>query len=144
MPKGELFIKDFASGTWLDAYDEWGMSMSDTGLSVLMTPVPNKEYLKSSSRLENGTRVIVNAKKDERSLTLPFHITAKTKELFFERYEKVCEILAQGNIWIKTKYQPNVVYKCVYINCSPFSQFIQQMAHFSLKLEEPNPADRSE
>ena len=144
MPLGELFIKDLETGVWEDTYKEWGMSLSDTGLSALMTPAPNKEYIKSSSRLENGVRVVVDAKKDERSLTLPFHITAKTKDEFFTRYEKLCQVLSRGDVWIKTKYQPNVVYKCVYKNCSQFSQFIQLMAHFSLKLEEPNPKDRSE
>lgn len=143
MPAGELFIKD-TSGLWQDTYEKWGMSMSDTALSKLMTPAPNKEYIENASRLEHGKRVIVNAKVDARKLSLPFHITANDKDLFFERYYALCQILESGNIWIKTKYQPNVVYKCVYINCTQFSQFVQQMAHFTLNLEEPNPKDRSE
>lgn len=143
MPKGELYIKDLG-GNWTDAYTEWGLSMSDTGLSSLMTPAPNKEYITDESRLEHGKRIIVDAKIDSRSLTLPVHITANSKEEFFERYGRFCEILAGGNIVLKTRFQPNIVYKCVYVNCSGFSQFVQEMAHFTLKLEEPNPTDRTD
>lgn len=143
MPKGELFIKD-VNGNWQDSYEAWGLSMSDTSLSALMTPAPNKDYIKNRSRLESGERCIVNAKKDSRSLNLSIHIKAKTKEDFFNKYNEFCKVLGSGNVWIKTKYQDGVVYKCIYINCPQFSQFMQGMGFFTLKLEEPNPDDRVE
>ena len=143
MPKGELFINKNANGDWQDAYINWGLSLSDTGLSVLMTPPSHKEYISDDSRLENGKRVIVDVKLASRSLSLPVHITASSKELFYQRYLSFCEELKKGELQIMTKYQPEVVYRCVYIDCKQYSQFRQQMAHFSLTLDEPNPANRS-
>ena len=136
--KGELYING------RDAYDIWGISMTDTSLSALMTPAPNKEYIENSSRLEHGKRVITdNAKVDERSLSLEIHLTAPTKDLFFERYLSFCEELKKGLLEIKTSYQKDVVYRMIYKSCSQFSQFMQGIGKFTLKLEEPNPENRN-
>ena len=142
MPRGELYLNKDANGDWQDAYDKWGLSMNDTGLSVLMTPAPHKEYITDESRLEHGRRIIVDSKIASRILNLPVHIKAPNKELFYQRYLSFCEVLEKGDIHIKTKYQPEIVYKCVYVDCKQYSQFRQEMAHFTLILEEPNPSDR--
>lgn len=138
MPKGELFING------KDAYTEWGLSMEVGGLSALMTPPPNKEFIENKSRIEHGKRVIVsNPKVDERDLNLPIHIRAITTDDFMTKYASFCEELRTGKLDITTKYRPNEVYRTTYINCSQFSQFRQQMAKFTLKLNEPNPYDRN-
>lgn len=143
MPVGELYINKDARGEWQDAYTTWGISFDQTALSTLMTPPPNKEYIENKSRLEHGKRVIVdNPKKDERSVTLTFNLTAKDEKQFFERYNSFCEELAKGVLHIKTKYQEDVVYKMAYKSCTQFSQLIREIARFSLKLDEPNPNDR--
>ena len=144
MPKGELFINKNVFGDWQDAYLLWGVSLTDMGMSAFMAPPPNKEYIVNDSRLENGRRVLVsNTKVASRDISLPIHIKAPSREIFYERYSLFCEELKKGSIWIKTKYS-DVVYKCVYRSCSQYTQFIQQMAHLTLKLEEPNPCDRIE
>ena len=139
MPKGELFINN------VDAYTQWGVSLSDTALSALMTPSANKAYITNKSRLEHGKRVIVNdTKVDERSITINIHLTAPNEQEFFNRYNKFCqEVLAQGVVDIKTKYQPNVVYHMIYESCTQFSQFMRGIAKFTLKLVEPNPNNRT-
>lgn len=139
MPKGELYING------IDAYDRWGVSLSDTALSALMTPAPNKAYISNKSRLENGKRVIINNPKvDERSVSINIHLTASNTQEFYNRYYAFCtEILAEGKIDIKTKYQENVVYHMVYESCTQFSQFMQGIAKFTLKLNEPNPNNRT-
>lgn len=138
MPKGELFING------KDAYVEWGLSMETGGLSALMTPPPNKELIENKSRLEHGKRVIASTNKlDERDLNLPIHITAISEEDFMSKYSSFCEELKNGKINITTKYRPNEVYRTNYMSCTQFSQFRQQMAKFTLKLNEPNPYDRS-
>lgn len=142
MPKGELYINKDSYGQWQDAFDTWGLSMTDMGLSALMAPAPNKEYVENESRLEHGKRVSTrNTKVAARELNLPVHITAKTKEEFFKSYLLFCQELQKGDIWIRTKYT-NDIYKCVYLNCSSFTLFVQSMAHFTLRLVEPNPTDR--
>ena len=135
---GELFING------KDAYTTWGISMDDTSLSALMTPAPNKDLVENKSRLEHGKRVITdNPKKDERNLTLQINLTAPDKDTFFRRYDSFCDEQETGVLEIKTKYQPTVVYKTIYQSCQQFSQFMQGIGKFVLKLNEPNPKNRN-
>lgn len=135
---GELFINE------KDAYTIWGISMDDTSLSALMTPAPNKELVENKSRLEHGKRIITaNPKKDERNITLQLNLTAPDKDTFFARYDSFCKELATGVLEIKTKYRPDIVYRTIYLSCQQFSQFMQGIGKFVLKLNEPNPSDRN-
>lgn len=137
---GDLFING------KDAYIEWGISLDDTSLSALMTPPPNKELIENKSRLENGKRLVIDdsiIKVDERTISLQINLTASTKELFFIRYNSFCEELKKGVIYIKTKYQPNILYRTIYLSCSQFSQFMQGIGKFTLRLNEPNPCNRN-
>lgn len=144
MPKGELFINKDIYGEWQDAYVLWGLSMTDMGLSSLMSPAPNKDYIENESRREHGKRVsTTNARVASRELSLPIHIKARTKEEYYQKYLAFCEELEKGVIVIKTKYS-NAVYKCVYKRCTQFTQYFQEIAYLTLSLEEPNPKDRSE
>ena len=144
MPKGELFINKDIYGEWQDAYEKWGLSMTDMGLSALMAPPPNKDYISNESRLEHGKRVsTTNAKVASRDLSLPIHIKAKTKEEFYKKYISFCGELKKGELFIKTKYSADV-YKCVYKRCGQYTQYFQEIAYLTLNLEEPNPTDRSE
>lgn len=137
--KGELYING------KDAYQTWGISMDDTSLSGLMTPPANKAFIENESRLQHGKRVVTaNPKLDQRNLTLQINLTATTETQFFARYSGFCKELATGVLRIKTKYQPGVVYKTIYLSCSQFSQFMRGIGKFSLKLCEPNPTDRTE
>lgn len=86
-----------------------------------------------------------NPRLDEREITLPFNMTAKDSDTFMTNYARFCEeVLAKGELVIRTRFQPNVWYRCIYLSCTQFSQFIQEMAKFSLKLNEPDPSDRGE
>ena len=137
---GELFING------KDAYVEWGVSMDTTSLSALMTPAPNKELPENKSRLLNGKEVLLKdglVKIDERQLTLSINLTARNEEQFFVRYGSFCQELSKGVLNISTKYQPGVTYKTIYKSCNQFSQFMRGIAHFSLRLDEPNPTDRT-
>lgn len=137
--KDELFING------KDAYLTWGISMDDTSLSELMTPPSNKAFIENESRLQHGKRVVpVDPKWDQRNLTLQINLTAATETQFLARYDGVCKELATGVLHIKTKYQPGVVYKTIYLSCGQFSQFMRGIGKFSLKLNEPNPNDRTE
>ena len=118
--------------------------MDTSSLSALMTPAPMKEFIENKSRLEHGKRVITSDPKiDERNISLTFNLTAKSEEQFFSRYNSFCEELATGVLYLRSKYQPNVVYKTIYLSCNQFTQFMRGIAKFSLRLVEPNPTDRS-
>ena len=138
MATGDFYINN------KDAYTTWGISMDTSSLSALMTPAPMKEFIENKSRLEHGKRVITSDPKiDERNISLTFNLTATSEEQFFSRYNSFCEELATGVLHIRSKYQPNVVYKTIYLSCNQFTQFMRGIAKFSLRLVEPNPTDRS-
>lgn len=135
MPQGELYING------KDAYATWGISMDMSSLSALMTPASQKELVENKSRLEHGKRVVTaNPKLDERNLTLTINLTAPDEDTFFTRYQSFCEELATGVLNIRTKYQPTVMYRTLYLSCSQFTQFMRGIASFSLKLCEYNPS----
>lgn len=139
MPKGELFING------IDAYENFGLSLTDGALSSLMTPPPNKSLIESAYRKLPGKRVIPkDVVPDARELNLEMHITAPDRSTFYQRYGDFCNELKKGVIVIRTSFQPDVYYRCVYLSCNQFSQFVEQLAKFSLKLSEPDPTNRDE
>lgn len=143
MPKGELYINQRANGEWIDAYDEWGISMSSTALSTLMTPAPNKELIENKSRLQHGKSVITKyPRKDERDITVAFNLSAPNETEFFRRYESFCAQLDSGILNIKTKYQPTKVYRTLYGSCTQLTEYQREMALFSLRITEPDPTNR--
>lgn len=138
--KGELTING------KDAFDTWGISLEDGAISTLMTPAQVKDYVSNESRLEHGKRVVVDSPKyDSRDITLEMHLIAKSKETFLENYANFCnDVLAKGVLHISTTYQTDVTYHCLYVSCTQFSQYQFGLAKFSLKLTEPNPANRTD
>lgn len=138
MPHGQLKINGF------DAYDYWGISLTTSSMSALMTPAPQKAFISNKSRNSSGKRSVQeNPQPDERQITLTLQLTAPTETEFFRRYESFCEQLATGVLNIETIYQPDIVYKMEYESCTQFTQFVRQMASFSLRLTEPDPTDRT-
>lgn len=134
MPKGQLFING------KDAYEEWGVSLSDTALSALMTPPPNKSLPENKSRALNGKSFVeIPRKIDERNVVLIINLTANNEQEFFRRYNSFCNELAKGKLEINTSFNPDKTYYMEYLSCSQFTQFMRGIANFSLKLNEPNP-----
>ncbi len=138
MPAGVLFINK------QDAYDTWGISMKETGLSALMTPSALKPRIENYYRVQHGKEVLnPQPRWEPRELTLEIHLFAKDNEEFLERYGDFCnDVLSTGELNIMTKYQPDVCYKCYYVSCSQFGEFNMRYASFALRLEEPDPTDR--
>lgn len=137
--KGDVTINSY------DAYARYGINLEDGAISTLMTPPPMKDFIENNSRLRHGKSVLAKLPKyDSREITLPFHLIAKSKDEFFKKYNLFCEeVLAKGRFELKTKFQTGVVYRLVYISCTQFSQYNQEMAVFALKVEEPDPTDRA-
>lgn len=108
-------------------------------------PAPVKQFIEGKSRLQDGKRVVKkNPKMDERTINLPITLTAKDESDFLDKYSKFCsEVLEKGYLDIIVEQQPSVVYRCIYEDCSQYTEFISEMAKFVLKLVEPNPKNRS-
>lgn len=136
--KGQVFIND------VDV-SEYGISLDSAALSTLMTPANLKDWVSNECRDEDGERYLKNyvPKQSKRDLTLNFNLLANDEDTFYARYAQFCELLNAGILNIRTKYQPSVVYRCIYVKCTQFSEFRQQMASFSLSLVEPDPTDRA-
>lgn len=156
MPHGELFFRKSASSSWVDVFDTYGISFTDASLSRLMTPAPNKEVIENKSRLQQGKRVVRDpsyVRKDERDVSLEMHMSAPNKATFWSRYSKFCrDFLDNGFFDIKhrditykeNETTKNYVFRMTYSSCEEFSEFIQQIAKFTLTLNEPDPSNRLE
>ena len=138
MPLGELKING------IDAYAKYRLSLEDGAKAVLMTPAPNKERAKNRSRLRHGEEIAGSLeRKDSREVSLPMHITAKTSEIGLSYYKLFCEVLDKGILDIEYSGLPDTVFHFRYISCSDFRTLYDELMKFTLKLEEPNPNDRT-
>ena len=165
MPQGQLYIKynsamtgitnanrynlsngvftQSNSGSYIDAYAQWGVSLDKEGLSQLMAPPPLKEYITNQSALENGVRVVGIPKVGSRELTLGMNISANTESIFLSRYTSFCSTLRLGTVSIITSFQPTVLYRFHFISCTQFAEYRLGVGKFMLRLSEFDPTSRS-
>lgn len=140
------FVQD-NTGDWVDTYEQWGVSFSDGAISALLTPAGNKAPVENESRLEHGKRVIKTrtyVKNKDRDLNLEMHLSARNKSDFFTKYDALCQqVFDNGFIDILSVFIADRVYKVTYDDCSQFRAFINGLAKYTLKVNEPNPKDRS-
>lgn len=129
----------------IDVRARYGITLAESGLAALRKPAPMKKFIESKSRLEHGKRIVrKNPRVDERSLILPINLTAASETDFLNKYNLfVTEVLETGWLQIVVSSQSTVVYKCEYEDCQQYSEFMQGIAKFLLKLTEPNPKDRT-
>lgn len=138
MPYGGLKINGY------NAFSTWRLTLSDGALAALLTPAPNKERARNSSRLRHGVEIAGSVeRKDSRELSLPCHITAPNFATGLSCYSSFCNILAGGTVDIELPdLMPDKIFRCKYISCSNFTSFRNEIMQFTLKLEEPNPNNR--
>lgn len=138
---GECFING------KDAYTTWGIYFGDESLTNLMTPAPMKQRAENKSALQDGKRIVSTANQrarvDERNVQLIFYLKAPNLEKFLRSYALFVEELQGGEINISTRYQPGTVYHCEYQSCNQFVQFNGRLGKFVLRLNEPNPKNRT-
>lgn len=144
MPAATTFIR-IPNGDWQDLYD-YGVSLSETAVSKLMTPAPNKDHTENESALQHGKRVMRDTtavKKKERNISLELNIYGKNQTDFLYNYGNFCNnILDKGFFDIKTIYVPNTVYRLTYLDCTQFEEFRLELGKFVLNVNEPDPTNR--
>nr|WP_308570834.1 hypothetical protein [uncultured Prevotella sp.] len=135
---GELYING------LDAFENWGVSLTDSSLTTLMEPEPLKDPVSNKSVSENGKQVRKEdtPKVDERDITLSLQMHAKDRSHLFSQLLAFKSELKKRRIEIRTRYEKDVIYRCDYTSCTQYKSFNRGIATFSLKLNEPNPANR--
>ena len=135
------------NGTWIDAYLRYGVSFTESSLSALTTPAPNKQPVENKNRTQHGKRVVRTTslvKKDDRDINIEMHLKANSTSQFWSRYDLFCtEQLDYGFMEIINGHIPTKEFRLTYINCTQFSEFMEQIAKFILRMNEPNPMDRS-
>ncbi len=144
MALGELDI--YVGGQWKDAYTQWGLSLEDEGLSRLMTPRPHKQPVTNKNVTASGATVISSTVgyEDERTITLPMHITAPDKATFWSRYRSFCtDVLGQGTVTLRSNYYNNssgnpISFSLIYQDVQNFTEFMQQMCKFDIVFYEAN------
>jgi len=137
---GELTI----NGT--DAWTAYGVFLETSAMSTLLTPPPVKTYIESVSRRQHGKRITIDDADtgqylDERDITLTVCLVADSREEFLTKYKAFCAVLQGGKLNLKTAYSDDT-YKCVYLSCQQLT-YRSRIGKFILKLNEPNPNDRS-
>lgn len=130
----------------LDARSEWGLVFNTALSDALLLPAATKSPIQSESRLEHGTRTIIpegSVKLSKRDITLEIGITAPNRATFLSRYEALIEEFQKGWLNIRTSLIPGKVFRCRYVSCTQFTNYNGRIAKFILKLEEPNPNNRT-
>lgn len=137
---GELFI----NGT--DAFTKWGVFMDDKSLSTLIEPEPLKDPVTNKSVTADGKQVRKETapKVDERDISLAVQIYAVSRTDLFSKLKAFKAEMKKRRMVLRTKYEPDVYYRLDYMSCSQYKSFHRRLATFSLKLNEPNPANRGE
>lgn len=121
-----------------------GICTTSNTLGALLAPPPLKECIQNSSRLEDGVRFTETKPfYASREITLELQMVAPDKITFYSYLRTLYELLSNRYLEIYTSDSPMVVYRCLYSNCTQFTQFNRGIATFSLKLTETDPSDRS-
>lgn len=129
-----------------DARASWGVIPNTKLMAALLAPAQAKDAIQSESRLEHGTRTIIpdgSVKLAKRDITLEVGMTAPDLPTFVSRYQEFIEELTSGWLNIQTSLIPGVIFKCRYVSCTQFTNYNGRLAKFILKLEEPNPKNRT-
>jgi hypothetical protein len=111
-----------------------------------MQPCGLKEPIKNESRLEHGNHIIIagTPRFASRDVTIAMNLTAPDEATWLLRYYDFCNEIAKGKITIRTNRQEDVYYRFIYVSPpSQYSQYMCEMASFTLKLTEPDPSNRT-
>lgn len=124
------------------AWDAYGVYLDDSSLGQLLCPPPLKDRVTSTSRTENGTRVVTNAPVfvAERDLTLQLGIYGKTEGEFLSHVSAFTSLLTTSQEIVIGA--GGVTCHCIYKSCNQFSSYQRGIGKFVLRLTEYNPAKR--
>lgn len=143
-------VKAYINGN--DTSSKWGIILTETSVTALMTPAPLKSYITNESALSNGKQVLTDngniPKIDARDVQLVFGLHASSLAQFLTRYRSFCEEMQKGSfmltlhVWEGSTYYKET-FRLLYQSCSQYSEYNGRLGKFTLKLNEPNPANRT-
>lgn len=126
--------------------DDWGVRMGDGFIDALTAPLTPKEQVHNSSRLEHGTRYVLENELHmaERELTLDFVLEGVDATDLRIKKNKLLAAVYAGVICVEMPQVGEDVYRLIYrgagteygLNAS------RNFCHMVLKFVEPDPSDR--
>ncbi|MBR5169342.1 MAG: hypothetical protein IKW85_02090 [Muribaculaceae bacterium] len=142
MPRGTCTIFNW-NGTH-DLKSEYGISLSDGALSVLLTPPALKERISNESRLEDGKRVDIwsDTHYASRELTLEMHLIASTFADFVTKlraFIAAVNNVPEGVILSYTIYGQQLQFRLQYLSCTQFAAYNGTLGKFAVRFIERYP-----
>lgn len=141
MPRGTLSL--LIDNRFYDARATWGLSLSDGGVSTLLSMPSVKERISNASRLENGKRIVdAPVQFDSREITLAMHIIAPNFNTFLTNYRDFVRKIALTQEPILLTY---VIYgvalrfRLRYKSCTQFGVYDGTLAKFAVRFDEEKP-----
>lgn len=127
-----------------DAFTTWGCFLGNNSVDQLLTPAPAKKRLSNESRLLPGKQVIEGDNiVASRDVTLIVYFKGKGLADIYSKIENfTTELLTGISTFILTDL-PLIKFKLDYDSASSLKQVNGKLAKISIKLNEPNPSDRS-
>jgi len=143
MPHGQLNIFNWA-GVNGDAFDLFGVSLSDGAISTLLAPPAAKDRVSNESRLEDGKRVDIQAPThfQARELTLEMHLIANTYEEFLSRWRAFLAAITATGQGIKLRYTiygQQIEFNLQYLSATQFGVYNGQLGKFAVRFIERSP-----
>lgn len=128
-----------------DTYSTWGIYLAEQSVEAFLSFPPLKDYIENSSALENGVQVLTSSipKVDAQVFNLVVILSASSKADFRTKLSSFKSTLLSGVLTIKLPEHTSEVFHCLYRSCTQFMDYDGRVAKFSLRLYEPNPANRS-
>lgn len=139
----------------IDIWKEFGAFLTEEkpggreNLTAIMTPAKAKGHVGVNIREHNGTKYSkkLDAKNEERDVTLYFAIFARTVNQWLENYRAFITMLKKGNDgWLTFCFpQLNLTMRMFYVSCSAYRPLTYlwregvQASRFKVTFKEPEP-----
>lgn len=143
MPHGQLKIFNWA-GVNGDAFDLFGVALSDGAISTLLAPPAAKDRVSNESRLEDGKRVDIQAPThfQAREITLEMHLIANTFGEFLSRWRAFLAAITATGAGIKLRYTiygQQMDFYLQYLSATQFGVYNGQLGKFAVRFLERSP-----
>lgn len=142
----DLLIKGVGDSGYMPAYNRYHIRMGSGFIDAIEGGVPLKEYIENDSRLENGSRMLINPKKAKRTVTLAFNIFGNSRSQYMENKARFEKMLQKGIVSLKVNDSdhPNY-YHLVYTgkSVSYKHSYNGMFGIMVLQFVEPDPSNRT-
>ncbi|NDV93444.1 hypothetical protein D0T84_00740 [Dysgonomonas sp. 521] len=128
-----------------DAWLTWSAMLVDDSYDNLLLPAGQKAYIENNSRSQSGKQIFFsNPKQADRNVQLMFCITCDSKQDYFNKYHSLIAEMRKGLFELKV-IPLSTIYR-VYLPENGFLSLSSGIGFregkFSVRLNEPNPANR--